>query len=138
MNRPPISFVEKVIELVESECAASITAGGFEFLEKLFTEYCEHHRDDGWLLRHLQDQFRYVSSPPRWLEREPAWPFCEGKPMLFVGQQSIGSEHDDYAGSDYTVFFFVGRKNRDDGYELEFREIVQSEAVAKTIKALNS
>ena len=138
MNRPPVSFVEKVIGLVESKCSASITAGGFEYLDGLYAQYSDHGQDDSWLLDHLRRQFCYVSNPPTWIEREPAWPFCEGRPMLFIGQHSIGVEHHEYAGSGYTVYLFVGRKERDAGFELEFREVVQSEAVAEAVEALNT
>lgn len=137
MIPPPISFIEKVINLVESNCAASITAGGFDFLEKLYALYKSQKCDDAWLTSYLKDQFQCVANKPLWLEREPAWPFCEGKPMLFIGQFSIGENHHTIAGSGYTVYFFVGRKERNDGFELEFREIVQSEAIAQIINKMN-
>jgi hypothetical protein len=58
--------------------------------------------------------------------------------MLFLCQQSVGQENHDLAGSGYTVYFFVGRKQRASGFELEFREIVQSESVAQAMKSLET
>jgi len=136
MNRPPISFVEKVITHVETKCFASITAGGFDYLEKIYAQYLANEKNDEWLFKYLEKQFQWLDVPPIWIEREPAWPFCSGNPMLFVAQHSIGSSHHDIAGSGYTIYLFVGRKEQKNGYQLEFREIVQSEAMAKTINSI--
>jgi hypothetical protein len=48
-----------------------------------------------WLRERLLERFRYVSRPPRWLQK-PSWPIGAQGPLVFLGQFAVkGYFHDD-------------------------------------------
>lgn len=50
-----------------------------------------------WLANEFRARFRYVSTPPRWIQ-SPSWPIGETGPLLFLGQFELNNYfHDDAA-----------------------------------------
>ena len=54
-----------------------------------------------WLKQRILERFRYLSSPPRWIQ-SPAWPMGRDGPMVFLGQIAIK----DYLHDNGAVYVF--------------------------------
>lgn len=54
-----------------------------------------------WLRQRILELFRYVKSPPRWLQ-SPAWPIGDSGPLVFLGQFAVS----DYFHDNAVVYVF--------------------------------
>ena len=77
--------------------------------------------------QYLSQRFLSVDTPPHWVEDEPAWPFLNGEPMIFVTQYTLPSTS--VAASRLTsgteVYVFGARVPHPKGYTIEYQVVQQ-------------
>ncbi|MCC9658783.1 hypothetical protein [Rhodopirellula halodulae] len=80
-----------------------------------------------WLDAKLQNTFESLDSPPHWVEDEPAWPFIDGVPMVFVSQTSFADTPlaNDRLSVGETIYLFAGRRSDAGRIRMEYRVISQ-------------
>ena len=103
------------------------------FLEALFAEWKTLEMSlaspDAWLSQRLAGVFRFVDVPPAWIEEEPAWPFIDGRPMVFLSQCSHpkdGALSSELSPGE-TVYLFAGRRTKNGKVRIEYRTVSQFE-----------
>lgn len=90
-ERDAIRFHGLMMRVAHRHFAASVEGGGEDFRNRIYAEYraAGASQDaEGWLQGAFASLFLWVSKPPRWVE-EPAWPFLEGNPMIFISQSAL-------------------------------------------------
>lgn len=102
-------------------------------LENLFAEWKNLKlplaSTEAWLGKRLAGMFKFVGAPPAWIEEEPAWPFIDGQPMVFLTQCSHpkqGALSSELSAGE-TVYLFAGRRTAEGKTRLEYRTVSQFE-----------
>lgn len=103
------------------------------FILRLFKEYSDAGKPKdvaGWLRERLTREFKSVNAAPRWIEREPQWPFHEGRPMVFISQASLPRNEITEALLAWgcEVYLFGARipdPEGFEGYRIVYREVTQ-------------
>jgi hypothetical protein len=131
VDKDLIRFYGKVITVAERQFRASCSGKEAEsFIQMLYTDF-KHAgmpKDvEQWLDVRLQKEFLCVAEPPRWVEDEPAWPFYQGKPMVFVSQMTLhkNSVTEQHLTWDAELYLFGARVNLDRGYRVEYYVVTQ-------------
>ncbi|MBL8812984.1 MAG: hypothetical protein JNM43_22645 [Planctomycetaceae bacterium] len=103
------------------------------FLDRLYNEWKELAiplaSTEAWLSKRLGGTFKCIGSTPVWIEDEPAWPFIDGKPMVFLSQCSHpkeGSLSSELSAGE-TVYLFAGRRTTNGKTRMEYRTVSQFE-----------
>ena len=82
---------------------------------------------EAWLIDRLKGIFKSLGDAPIWVEDEPKWPFLNGKPMVFLCQQSM-PEHGELAAelsAGETVYLFGCRKTENGKTQMVYRTVSQ-------------
>ena len=100
------------------------------FIQMLYTDFKRAGMPknvEQWLDLRLQTEFLCVAEPPRWVEDEPAWPFYQGMPMIFVNQMTLpkNSVTEQYLTWDAEIYLFGARVDLDRGYRVEYTVVTQ-------------
>lgn len=102
---------------------------GESFVSELYAEYKAGDLADpvAWLKGRLRSSFQSVGQSPKWIEREPSWPFFAGKPMVFISQTSLPDcvVCRDFLTTGETVYLFGARRPVDAGYEMVYTTVSQ-------------
>jgi hypothetical protein len=131
VDRDLIRFHGKVLTVAERGFRAS--CGGREaevFVHRLFDDFkaAGMPKDvELWLASRLRDEFLWVAEPPRWVETEPAWPFFDGKPMVFIRQVTLPRNPvtEQRLTWDAELYLFGARVDLDRGYRVEYKVVTQ-------------
>lgn len=137
-DKAAMRFQAKVMSIAIEHFDASCEGPEAEpFLDKIYENYVKAGSPDnmvGWIKEQLKDEFLSVGEPPRWVEDEPAWPFLEGRPMVFVSQTQL--ERNDVTENHLThgqvVYVFGARVHLDRGYRVEYRIVTQRPGIEGT------
>lgn len=119
--------------------AMSITEGEFAGLLKrplndaLYQEYCASGQlepVDDWLRPRLKDLFKYLVSPPQWIEEEHMWPYLNDRPMVFIHQYAIPQSIQNETFGTGIVLYTFGAKfplpeYGEKSYRLEYTTVAQ-------------
>jgi hypothetical protein len=96
------------------------------FVDLLYHEWSQTGQDiseaASWLQRRLTGEFKTVAQAPVWIEDEPAWPFLDGRPMVFISQATTGELSPGGA-----VYLFGARRAKGTGFEVVYRTVSQFE-----------
>jgi len=138
--RPPVEFVEALQKIAAEHFAASATAGGFDFVDRVYDDY----RKSGgtadqstWLEGNLGRYFKWAESAPRWIEGQPAWPFHQGYPMIFIGQQTVEGRSREELPDGCTFYLFIAWELDPNGRRMVTRLITQHEYMADILRGLD-
>jgi hypothetical protein len=131
-GEPIFDFYADVMEVSLSRFQVSI--GGEEvypWLERLFAEFraAGARSSSRWLQERLALEYKCVSALPNWLEQDSdPWPFYDGRPMVFIGQLPLleNKTTRDHLTWDAMVYVFGARKVTEHGYEIVYKEVLQS------------
>lgn len=132
LDKDALRFKAKVLRIAQEHFNASCEGGDADpFLNRLYEEFvAEGLKPDfaeTWIRRRLEGQFLSVGEAPKWVESEPAWPFLEGKPMVFIAQHCLPrnevTEHNLTWSEE--VYIFGARVNLPRGYRIEYRVVSQ-------------
>ncbi len=131
-----LKFHGMIHRISEEDFSASVTDDtDQEFVKMLYQQYIAAGKPKNkreWIRQELKQYFLSVTSPPVWIERAttPVWPFCEGRPMVFIDQLTVPqnevSESVVYPGT--VLYIFGGKKPVKDvagGWEMIFRVVEQ-------------
>jgi hypothetical protein len=133
MDMQYLKFHGTAMELAENEFAASFTEDVEQSLVKNIYE--EYLRDGSpkttakWLRTKLKNIFRYVDTPPIWIEKSfhPIWPFLDGNPMIFIKQFSVPDN--EFCAQNLSagtiLYVFGGRRKNEHGFEMIYRVMEQ-------------
>ena len=130
-NADRVRFKGKAISAAIRQRASIEDEQASQFFEQLYSEWqstgLSLNEADLWLDRRLAGEFCSLADPPQWVESEPAWPFLDGKPMVFLTQCSMGDEEISRLklSPSETVYLFGGRKSVGSGAEMVYRTISQ-------------
>jgi hypothetical protein len=82
-----------------------------------------------WLDARMATEFRSLGNPPEWVEDEPAWPFLNGRPMVFLMQCSFDDMEPirSMLSPGETVYLFGIRSQVEGNFEMVYRTISQFE-----------
>ena len=82
-----------------------------------------------WLEARMAIDFRSLGNPPEWVEDEPAWPFLDGRPMVFLMQCTFddGELSRSLLSPGETVYLFALRSHVGDDLQMGYRTISQYE-----------
>ena len=138
LDKTAMRFQARVMTLAQERFGASCEGRDAEpFLEQVYRDYVaagSPERLEEWIERRLQGVFLSIGDPPRWVEDEPAWPFFEGRPMVFVSQTSLKkniiTEKD--LTWDEEVYLFGIRIPLSKGYRVEYRVVTQHPGIDGT------
>jgi hypothetical protein len=138
IDRKVIEFQRRLFSVAKEEFQASCHQPEARvFVQALYEAYLETGPPEDifdWLRRRLQNEFRCVSSRPVWVDEEPAWPFHDGKPMIFVTQidlpKNAVTEKD--LTWDTVLYLFGKRAPGPDGDRLVFTEVLQERGIHGT------
>jgi hypothetical protein len=103
------------------------------FLAQLYAEWKKLEiplaSTEAWFSKRLAGVFKSVDVPPIWIEEEPAWPFIDGRPMIFLSQCSHPKEGvlSSELSAGETVYLFAGRRTTNGKTRMEYRTISQFE-----------
>ncbi len=129
-----ILFYSSVMEVAEKEFSASCEAeeGSEEFAKKLHQEYLTAGSPEdlkAWIKERLRGVYSCVTTPPRWIEEEPHWPFHDGQPMVFITQASLTQNEvtENRLTWDTEVYLFGARVPLGKGYRVVYRVVEQDE-----------
>ena len=129
-----LKFGGTCVAVAEEDLAASLndcTQSEHEkFIEGLYAMYIsagEPKNTKGWLREHLRERFRSVGDRPRWVEGKPAWPWLDGKPMVFLGEfQVLKTETArEHATPGVTLYVFGARVPTTGGWRMEYKVVEQ-------------
>ena len=131
-GEPLFDFYADVMETSLSRFGVSV--GGKEvypWLEGLFTEFqtTGAKRSSRWLRERLALEYKCVGEFPNWLEPDSdPWPFYDGRPMVFIGQLPLIENQTtrDHLIWDAVVYVFGARRLTEHGYEVVYKQILQS------------
>ena len=131
LDRDLLVFHGKVMTVAREELAASFEGkDGEKFIDNLFAQYQAEGKPEirSWLKTELTKHFLWVAEKPKWAEEEPAWPFFEGRPMVFIGQlflpeNDITKMHLTWGN---VVYVFGARVPYRDGFRMEYRTVEQT------------
>lgn len=120
--------------------AAAIRKGGSvedsqagPFIDKLLEEWRRSgktlEQSAAWLDERLNGVFLSLTNPPRWVEEEPAWPFLDGTPMVFLSQTTMDNSPVSAAALSpgETVYLFAARQPAGKGFKMQYRMVSQFE-----------
>jgi hypothetical protein len=120
--------------------AAAIRKGGSvedaqagPFIDKLLEEWRRSgatlEESARWLDERLKDVFLSLNGPPKWVEEEPAWPFLDGIPMVFLSQTQMDNSSVSVAALSpgETVYLFAARQPVGNGFKMQYRTVSQFE-----------
>lgn len=103
------------------------------FLAQLYVEWKKLEiplaSTEAWFSKRLGGVFKFVDAPPKWIEEEPAWPFIDGRPMVFLSQCSHPKEGalSSELSAGETVYLFAGRRTENGKTRMEYRTVSQFE-----------
>jgi hypothetical protein len=129
MDKDFIGFYGKLMKVAEKEFNASCE--NEEFAKALYKEYLDADSPkpvENWLGSRLTNEFPYVTTAPNWIEDEPAWPYHNGKPMVFIVQAGLPRNHvtESHLTWDKEIYVFGARVPYRTGYRIEYKIIAQS------------
>lgn len=124
-------FFSKIYSIGEDEFAAGFPGTEGELLmEKMYGEFLDQGspRDvKSWLRVRLAKDFLYLENLPKWIEDTCAWPFFEGRPMVFIHQFSVSetpfSEKEIAPGVE--LYIFGIRKTVANGWQMHYLTVEQ-------------
>ena len=132
------------VGVAEDELGASLNdcsqAEHERFIDALYAEYLGDGEPGNlrrWLRERLEPLFPCLGERPHWVEKQPAWPWLNGKPMAFLHQfqvplNAIANSHL-VAGA--TLYIFAGKVSTNGGWRMEYR-VVEQRSELKGVVAL--
>jgi len=130
-DKERIIFLSRMIGVVAKECNANCSnseADGFvDYVYRHYTDAGSPKDCNRWLKSFLKDAYLYVTQPPIWVEEEPAWPYANNRPMIFIGQLSIPKTVVSEASLtwDTELYVFGHRVPCESGFRVEYRLVEQ-------------
>lgn len=131
-NKDALRFRAKILRIAQEHCNASAEGPDAEpFLDQLYREFAAEalkpDEAEVWIRRRLENQFLSVGDAPEWVEEEPAWPFFDGKPMVFIAQHPLPRNEvtEQNLTWNEVVYIFGARVNLPRGYRIEYRIVSQ-------------
>lgn len=125
-------FGAVMIEVVEHTYNASCSLQETDpYVEAMYQEFCgiENVSAEEWLVGRLKGEFKCVEAPPVWAT-QPEWPYCDGRPMVFVTQYSLPETGVTKSSLtwDSNLYLFGARVvcEEYDGYRMDYRVISQA------------
>lgn len=131
MDKDFVVFYSEVIDVAETQFQASCSGKeGQAFAQALYQEYLDAGAPKpvtSWLRQRLQGEFVSIFNPPKWVEKEPAWPFLNAKPMVFISQTSLPQNEitERNLTWDTELYVFGARVPASRGYSVEYKIVEQ-------------
>ena len=128
-----IRFGGQVRKTVDKMNASVEGAEARPFVDMLYAEWKQAGKPENeittWLAARLQNVFLSLAAPPRWVEEEPAWPFHQGKPMVFISQITIDDSEVSQTSlsSGETLYLFGAREPEGTGFRMFYKVVSQFE-----------
>lgn len=128
-----LKLAGKLNELAERLVGANFDADDDN---RCLQSVCEAYREAGspkniagWAREKFQSLFLSLGEPPHWIEATPMWPFCNGKPMVFIGQMSVNHQEvaEEHLVPGSVLYLFGGRTPVDGGWRMQYKVIEQHE-----------
>lgn len=131
LDKEKIRFKGKLISAALRLNASVSDAGARDFVDQIYEEWratglpLEESTD--WLGSRLAEVFVSYNAPPVWVEDEPAWPFHQGKAMIFLCQITMddGPFSASALSPGETIYVFAARQPVDRGFKMIYRVVSQ-------------
>lgn len=129
-----LKFIGMIHTVAEDDFDASVTEDeGEAFVKNLYREYLAVGKPANprqWIRQRLQASFLFVAQKPTWVGSGRPWPFFEGRPMVFIGQQEVPETavSKAHASPGTTLYLFGAKKTLPDiphGWEMVYRVVEQ-------------
>ncbi len=129
-----VQFVAAMIDVAEERFNASCVGEEAEaFQKRVYGDYLDAGKPQNvkkWLEERLKSEFVSVTEPPVWVEDEPAWPFENDRPMVFIAQLSMEKNpvNEQYLAYDEDIYLFgcrVPSPHVPGTHEVKYRVVVQ-------------
>ena len=129
-----IRFSARVRELADDLNASVEGPEAKAFVNALYAAWQQENRPQSeipaWLKPRLQNAFRSLAEPPRWVEEEPDWAFHNGQPMVFISQTTLDDSEVSQSSLSpgETVYLFGTREPEGTGFRMVYKVVSQFEA----------
>ncbi len=128
-----LGFLGAVRRVVEERYGALLPdeGGADQFLQTIRQQYLHGGSPRGqraWIVRAISPYFQWVEEPPRWVERlKPRWPFCDGRPMVFLRQFEVADTPitREAASAGAVLYVFGGRVRNAHGWSMAYEVVEQ-------------
>lgn len=133
MDEKKVRFKGKLISAALRKNASVEDSEARGFVDALYSEWVGSGASldelPAWLDMRLSGEFRALNSPPVWVEEEPAWPFLDGKPMVFLSQTKMDETaiSASLLSPGETVYLFGARQVAGRGFRMIYRTVSQFE-----------
>ncbi len=134
LDKKEMDFGGTLVDIIISKFNASCNDDDSElFIDRLYEEYKKAgspKRVKSWILTRLKDEFKYLDEPPKWVH-DADWPYCNGKPMVFLTQKEVTKKAEDFLGWGYIVYLFGAKMELDGGWKVVTKVVTQSKFALK-------
>ena len=126
-----IRFGSRVRELVDELNASVEGPEAKAFVDALYALWQQENKPQSeipaWLKPRLQNVFRSLAEPPRWVEEEPDWPFHNAQPMVFISQTTLDDSEVSRSSLSpgETVYLFGAREPEGTGFRMVYKVVSQ-------------
>ncbi len=132
-----LKFCGKIIGLGEDEFGASFSNKAGDILqENLYRDFiaagCPKDVKK-WLRSHLAILFQWVAERPKWIESTTAWPYFDGKPMIFIRQFEVPNTPLSSAklAPSVMIYIFGARRSMSEGWDMQYTVVEQHRGFAE-------
>jgi hypothetical protein len=131
LDKDAIRFHAAMMRVALDQYGASVEGGGETYRDVVYAAYkaAGAPKDQAaWLKEYFAKEFQSVGDRPRWVEEEPAWPFRDGRPMVFISQTTLPDNEVTRTAlvSSDTLYVFGARVPAHGGFELAFEVVHQA------------
>lgn len=133
LDKDAVRFLGRAIRIAMEFGGSVDDKGAGDYSNRLYAEFTDSGNSsvDAWLRDRLSSEFRYILSPPVWVESEPSWAYHNGKPMVFISQVDLPENEVTASrlGYDQTVYLFGCRLPQNGEFELHYETRTQIRGV---------